>query len=72
MRKLQSAYFSFFLMSVFHSHKRSSKMCLCILLNYVFQNIRVEFVPRPIGNRYSNMQIVLFEREYLGVIVVCL
>jgi hypothetical protein len=38
--------------------------------NCMFKNFRVELIPRAIGNVYRNMQIVVFEREYL--IVACL
>jgi hypothetical protein len=34
----------------------------------MFQNFRVELTPRATGNGERNMQIVIFEREYVTVV----
>jgi hypothetical protein len=41
-----------------------------MLFNCMYQNFHVEVMPRAIGDGYKNMQIMIFEREYL--IVACL
>lgn len=41
----------------------------CILLNYMFQNFRVELIQKATGSGNRNMQIVICEGE--GIITVC-
>jgi hypothetical protein len=50
----KSAHF-FFFMHVVYLRKYSFKLCSCILLNYRFQNLCAELIPKKIANGYQNV-----------------